>query len=90
MTLPLGELVQEKIEALFARKKPRDFFDLYFLLRERLAIAAIVPHKTPLIDIVRSQDAKKIRGELKLFLPVSHQQIISRLPQLLSEELKRL
>lgn len=32
------QLVFEKIRALFERKKPRDFYDLYFILRKQLPL----------------------------------------------------
>ncbi len=90
LRLPLREMTAEKIQALLSRKKPRDFFDLYFLLRQRLGIEAIVPLKKRLLAEVKELEAKSIQRELKLFLPVSHHKTIANLPKVLSEELRRL
>ncbi len=90
LSLPAGELVKEKIEALFSRKKARDFFDLYFVIRQRLGMEAVIPHKKKLIDVVKHLDAGTLQRELKIFLPVSHHKTIANLPQALSMELNRL
>ena len=37
MSLMTEQLVGEKIQALLTRQKPRDFYDLYFILRSRMA-----------------------------------------------------
>ena len=67
-------MVTEKVQALLFRKKPRDFYDLYFLLRQRLGIEAILPYKKRLTVEVENLEARFIQRELKLFLPVSHLQ----------------
>ena len=90
MRLPVKEMVAEKLQALLFRKKPRDFFDLYFLLRQRLGIVAIIPQKKRLLAEVKNLDARVIQRELKIFLPVSHHKTIAQLPKALTEELQRL
>lgn len=90
MSLPVNELVREKCEALLYRKKPRDYYDLYFLLRERLGMEVIIPLKGKLTKAIAVLDPKKAATELKLFLPISHHRVISNLPQALAGELKRL
>lgn len=90
LVLPVKELVKEKCEALLFRHKPRDYFDLYFLLRERLAIDTIVSLKPRLLESCQSLDSKATARELKVFLPVSHHRIISNLKEALLAELKRL
>ena len=90
LRLPIRDMAAEKMQALLSRKKPRDFFDLYFLLRQRLGIEAIVPFKNRLLAEIKGLDAKSIQRELKLFLPVSHHKTIANLPKVLSEELSRL
>lgn len=90
LRLPLKEMVAEKLQALLFRRKPRDFFDLYFLLRQRLGIEAIVPCKKRLLTEVKHLDAKIIQRELKVFLPVSYHTIAAQLPRALTEELNRL
>lgn len=90
LALPVTELVREKCEALLTRRKPRDYYDLYFLLRERLGIDAILPLKKKLVEALQGMDSKSIAKELKIFLPVSHHQIAAKLDSLLMSELKRL
>lgn len=90
LVLPASELVREKCEALLARRKPRDYYDLYFLLRERLEIPVIVSLKRRLIDSVRSLDARAASRELKVFLPVSHHLTVANLDKNLLAELNRL
>jgi predicted nucleotidyltransferase component of viral defense system len=83
-------MVTEKIQALLSRKKPRDFFDLYFLLRQRLAIEALIPFKKRLVEEIQQLEARAIERELKLFLPVRHHRTIADLPKVLEQELLRL
>lgn len=90
MTLPVERLVWEKIDALIRRKKPRDFFDLYFLLRERRGIGEIVKQKKKLLPLVGSLDQRQVKEELRLFLPATQHAILKDFPTLLSNELKRL
>ena len=90
MILPLKELVREKCQALLFRRKPRDYYDLYFLLRSRLGMEAILPLKSQLLESVKSLDNKSATRELKTFLPASHHRTISNLQQALSSELNRL
>jgi predicted nucleotidyltransferase component of viral defense system len=90
LVLPSGDMVEEKIQALLFRKKPRDFYDLYFILRERLGLEAVLLHKDRLLDLVRAQDARSLQRELRLFLPAGHQNLYSHLPQALKQELDRL
>ncbi len=90
LQLPIKDMAAEKLQALLSRKKPRDFFDLYFLLRQRLGIEAIIPLRKQLLKEIKGLDARTIQRELKLFLPVSHHKIIAQLPKALTEELNRL
>lgn len=89
--LPQNELVEEKVfGALLERKKPRDFYDLYFIMRKGMLSA---DHKIRLKEVkdVISANAKKIdfRGELGAFLPVSQQAIIRDFYRALESEMNR-
>lgn len=68
--LPTDDLVGQKIEALLDRKKPRDFFDYYYLLSGNHAIAK---NKKNLQTIIVLLEQSKIdfRNELRRFLPAS-------------------
>lgn len=88
MALEKDLLIKEKIQALLSRKKARDFFDLYFILRARLlppeekGILARVSDVIPEIKI-------NFEKELKEFLPRSHWAIIRDFPQALEREIER-
>lgn len=89
--LPEKLLVEEKIDALLTRAKPRDFYDLYFILRrpmgERKSIAA---RRKQILDRLEYSNKKFLYNELKAFLPKSHWAIIQQLPEQLKKELGRL
>lgn len=72
-------LVAEKIQALLKRKKPRDFFDLYFILRHPV-LNKYVPKKEGLKnEILKAlSETSSLEKELKLFLPVSLQNTVLR------------
>jgi len=89
--LPQAELVEEKIfGALRERKKPRDFYDLYFIMRNGMLS---LDQKKRLVKIKDEiiADAKKIdfRGELGAFLPADQQAIIRDFSAMLERELNR-
>ncbi len=82
-------IVKEKIQAALSRKKPRDFFDIYFLLRSRVGVMQTAKAKKNLLELIKNLDRKVIEGELKNFLPKSHWQIAKNLPQMLKSELEK-
>jgi len=86
MALKKDELISEKIEALIDRKKPRDYFDLYFMLR-----ADLLPDKKVLKQLSPMIKATKIdfKKELREFLPQGHQNIIKDLKKILGAEVGR-
>ncbi|MBI4353658.1 MAG: nucleotidyl transferase AbiEii/AbiGii toxin family protein [Candidatus Omnitrophica bacterium] len=86
--LPQERLVEEKLDALLDRAKPRDFYDLYFLLRKGL-----VPrqHRHRLAEILTrlTRMSSESFQEMKLFLPRDHQTIAKDLKSVLARELQR-
>ena len=68
--LPADYLISQKIEALLDRKKPRDFFDYYYLLSGNYIIAK---NKDNLQKVFILLENTKIdfRNELRRFLPAS-------------------
>lgn len=86
--LPETLLVEEKITALLTRGKPRDYFDLYFLLRKGL----ITPAMKPKLEIVRGtlQESKlNFSAELAQFLPRSYLGLMRDFRTTLCEEFSR-
>ncbi|OGF60542.1 hypothetical protein A3C05_03525 [Candidatus Giovannonibacteria bacterium RIFCSPHIGHO2_02_FULL_45_40] len=89
--LPQKELVDEKIfDALVQRKKPRDFYDLYFIMRKGMLLPEQKKHLAEIQDtIVSNAKLVNFRGELGAFLPVDQQTVIRDFPAMLERELKR-
>lgn len=88
--VPQRELVEEKIfGALRGRKKPRDFYDLYFIMRRGMLSSDQKKRLAALQDEILA-DAKNVnfRSELGVFLPVGQQMIIRDFPATLERELK--
>lgn len=86
--LAQDELVDEKIQALLSRQKPRDFYDLYFILRSNLLL---VKKRVVLPEVLKILSKSRMRFdvELKLFLPKNHQMIIKDFKAAFEREIKR-
>jgi predicted nucleotidyltransferase component of viral defense system len=85
-------LVAEKIQACLTRGKARDFYDLYFILRSRMAFKeAFIQDKRLKAKIVKVVKSGKLnfRSELKSFLPVHQQMILKGFPEILLAEIER-
>jgi len=88
MILNQEQLVAEKIQALLSRQKPRDFFDLYFMLRARL----LTPHeKAVLPEVLKVLKRPPINFtlELKQFLPKTYWPVIRNFETVLAQEIER-
>lgn len=89
--LSQSELVEEKVfGALRERKKPRDFYDLYFMMRSNMLAAEQKIRLAGIKDEIMA-DAKKIdlRAELGTFLPADQQAVIRDFPAMLEREMSR-
>ncbi|MBU1085355.1 MAG: nucleotidyl transferase AbiEii/AbiGii toxin family protein [Candidatus Beckwithbacteria bacterium] len=83
-------LVNEKLTALLDRQKPRDFFDLYFILRQNSLrpLLNINPRQRKQISNILSVLPKnKLAVELKELMPKSFLSVIKNLPLMLKKEL---
>ncbi len=88
VALAQEQLVDEKIQALLTRKKARDFYDLYFILRANLLPA----HRRDILSqalATTRQSKLDFEKELKEFLPRSHWAIIRAFPAALEREIAR-
>ena len=81
-------LVDEKIQALLHREKPRDFYDLYFILRSNLLSLAKRVVLPQVLKILKDTDIN-FEKELKVFLPKTHWAIIRDFKQVLEREIQR-
>jgi len=88
--LPQEKIVDEKIfGALVERKKPRDYYDLYYMLRKGMLSTEQKKHLGEITkEIVDSSRQIDFQGELGTFLPASQQSIIRDFPQTLERELR--
>lgn len=88
ISLAEKDIIEEKIKALLDRSKPRDYFDIYYLLRANLS----TPKKMfPLRKVLENLKKTKIdfKRELLLFLPRSHHHILKDFKNILRRELEK-
>ena len=86
--LPQELLVEEKLKALLDRAKPRDFYDLYFLLRKGLLPQKSRHRLTQVLARLKETRSESLQ-ELKLFLPRDQQAITKDFRSTLERELRR-
>ncbi len=86
--LPQEMLVEEKLQALLDRRKPRDFYDLYFMLRKGLLTPAHRKMLSGVMDQLRPMKTETFSG-LRLFLPKDQQGLIKNFRTTLERELRR-
>jgi len=84
-------LVEEKIfGALLGRKKPRDFYDLYFIMRKGMITPSqkkrLIGSKNIILSTAKTMNFK---NELSVFLPIYQQNIIRDFNKILAQELGR-
>ncbi len=86
------DLVREKVEAGLTRGKARDFYDLYFILRSRMAFSEVFSKdktiKSKLVNAV-SKQRLDLKSELKRFLPVSQHILLRNFNKTVLSELEK-
>ena len=88
LALARDQLIDERIRALLTRKKARDFYDLYFLLRANLLPPGKRDVLPQALETVRMSNMDFER-ELKEFLPRSQWAILRGFPATLEREIER-
>ena len=88
ISLVKEQLVDEKIKAYLTRKKARDFYDLYFILRANLMSTQKKDILSQAMETL-NQTSINFERELKEFLPRSHWAIIRNFPIPLRREIER-
>lgn len=83
-----SRLVQGKLSALFSRAKPRDFYDLYILLRMNLLTPTDKKQLVKAKELLANTNLN-FNTQLKHLLPKSHWMIIKDFKHTLSQELER-
>jgi predicted nucleotidyltransferase component of viral defense system len=86
--LPRTDLIDEKLSAALSLAKPRDYYDVYFLLRKGLVS---VEQRKPLREIKRrfAKERLSVEKVLKDFLPSDQQKIIHNFHEVLMREVSR-
>lgn len=69
--LPKEEIIKGKMQALINRRKPRDFYDYFFLLAGDYPIVKAKENLAKTLKLLRASKLD-FRRELREFLPVSH------------------
>jgi len=88
--LPQNRIVDEKIfGALVERKKPRDYYDLYFMMRKGMLSAEQKKHLGEIAqEVIDGLQHIDFQGELGTFLPAGQQSIIRDFSQTLEREMR--
>jgi len=86
--LPQALLVEEKLQALMTRRKPRDYYDLYFMLRKGL-IPTGMKGLLSQAKVALAKTRVDFREDLGPFLPRSQATIVKDLRKTLLDELAR-
>ncbi len=84
--LPEKLLMQEKLSAALTRSKPRDFFDIYFLLKKNLIPIELRPKLDRIPEKLRQKNIS-FKKELSDFLPKSMHGLINNFDEVLVNEL---
>ncbi len=91
--LSAKEMLAEKIRALFIRGKPRDLFDVWFLLTKKVEIdEKIIDRKFKLypklkydfkktLSIIKNYDEKELKKDLNQFLPENYRNFYKQLKE---------
>lgn len=88
VALSTNQLTGEKMQALLERKKPRDFYDLYFILRDsRLRPYLPKDQLKEALQIIKNIKMN-FEFELKQFLPRSHWMVIRDFKRILEREIQ--
>lgn len=89
VSLSGAEMVKGKMRALLKRRKPRDYYDLYFFLRHPELHKFV--EKARLREVLENLEKERInfKQELSVLLPASHQMILKDFKPNLIRELKR-
>ena len=87
LLLPERQLVEEKIQATLTRSKPRDFFDVYFLLRSGIIPISLRPDLGNLLRIIQKE--KIDFSQLADFLPASMSSLVKNFEKVFTSEMEK-
>ncbi|MFA5433697.1 MAG: nucleotidyl transferase AbiEii/AbiGii toxin family protein [Candidatus Paceibacterota bacterium] len=85
--LRMDDIIRGKLQALYSRKKPRDFFDYFFLLSGNYSIVKEKDNLQKVMNLIKGEDIN-FRSELKKFLPASHTTYLKDFRKILEDKIK--
>jgi len=88
LLLPKTAMIDEKIQAALVRSKPRDFYDIYFLLKNGFLTSDQIDQLMSVKSVLSSKTIK-FADELSHFLPRSMKTVADSFPQPLLSELAK-
>ena len=88
LLLPKNAMINEKIQAALTRSKPRDFYDIYFLLRNG-SLTSVQKDQLAQVRNVLTKKKIKFADELAHFLPRNMKRVADSFPQPLLSELSK-
>ena len=89
MQIPPKELISGKMSALLSRKKPRDYYDLYFMLRSQALNKLVDKDKLKAVYKNLASEGADFKADLGSLLPVSHQMLLKDFKGILKRELEK-
>ena len=81
-------LIEEKISAALTRAKPRDFFDIYYLLRGGYIPAGLRGKLLPIPELLEKKQIN-FQKELAHLLPYSMRGLVKEFPKPLLKEIEK-
>lgn len=82
-------LVTGKMDALLSRKKPRDYYDMYFMLRQRVLNRFVDKKRLSIVFDSLVSERINFKRELSVLLPVSQHLILKNFKEVLRKEIKK-
>lgn len=86
--LSAENIVTGKIAALLSRKKPRDYYDLYFMLRHPQLNKLIDKKTMPTILTNLKKEKINFKTELAMLLPASYHLLLRNFKDLIAKEIE--
>jgi len=83
------QLVKEKISALLERGKPRDYYDLYFILRHPELKKFLSKEDLEGAKEKLKKEKINFKRELEILLPISHHPILKNFKERISQEIEK-
>ncbi len=84
--LPIEDIVAGKLQALFSRAKPRDFYDYYFLLSGNFLVIKEKKNLEKVLTLLHDSEIN-FRAELKKLLPASQAMLLRDFKKILEQKI---